>query len=90
MNDDFDDIDLEGELHGSSPLEERFRELERQEELEALRGQQPGAEAPRAPEERFVLVLCPHCEGKNRLSLRRLLGARPRCGRCKNDLSFLR
>ena len=37
---------------------------------------------------RYLLVLCPHCEGKNRMSLTRARTMNPVCGRCKEHLSF--
>lgn len=37
---------------------------------------------------RYLLVLCPHCQGKNRMSLTRARTMNPICGRCKEDLSF--
>lgn len=44
---------------------------------------EPGAEV-----ERYVLAICPHCDAKNRISLTRLRSANPRCGGCKQPLSF--
>jgi hypothetical protein len=41
-----------------------------------------------APLERYMLVLCPHCEAKNRLSLTKVRTLNGRCGRCKKDLSY--
>jgi hypothetical protein len=41
-----------------------------------------------APLERYMLVLCPRCEAKNRLSLTKVRTLNARCGRCKQDLSF--
>jgi hypothetical protein len=38
--------------------------------------------------ERYLLVLCPKCGAKNRMSLTRVRTAKPICGRCKEDLSF--
>ena len=38
--------------------------------------------------ERYLLVLCPGCGAKNRMSLTRVRTAKPICGRCKQDLSF--
>lgn len=99
-------------------LEERFRELEYEAEIERLRRdageptRQGGGQRDAGPEaredatgddplstmkaaldsdaeiERFVLALCPHCSAKNRISLTRLRGGEPRCGGCKQDLSF--
>ena len=40
------------------------------------------------PLERYLLVLCPACDARNRMSLTRVRGADPICGRCKADLSF--
>jgi hypothetical protein len=37
--------------------------------------------------ERFLLVVCPHCDRKNRVPLTRVRGALPRCGACKKGLS---
>jgi len=99
-------------------LEERFRELEYEAEIERLKKQgttpqghetpKPEAGATTSPSkddplsemkaaldddgelERFVLALCPHCSAKNRVSLERLRGGDPRCGGCKQDLSFSR
>ncbi|MCC6746716.1 MAG: hypothetical protein IT371_03600 [Deltaproteobacteria bacterium] len=45
----------------------------------------PGS-APRI--ERFLLVVCPHCEAKNRTRLSRLRTQLPVCGACKRDLAF--
>ena len=39
---------------------------------------------------RYLLVLCPHCQGKNRMSLTRARTMNPVCGRCKEDLSFIK
>jgi len=38
--------------------------------------------------ERYLLVLCPHCQAKNRMSLTKVRTLGPICGRCKKDLSF--
>jgi len=38
--------------------------------------------------ERYLLVVCPDCGAKNRMSLTRVRTAKPVCGRCKQDLSF--
>jgi hypothetical protein len=112
-DDDLDDV-LDGR---KAEMEERFRELEHEEEIERLR-QKSGA-PPRAPRqqpdaaghaqpagedpladlkaavdgaevERYVLVECPHCQGKNRVPLSKLRRANPVCGRCKKDLSFIK
>jgi len=40
--------------------------------------------------ERYLLVICPHCDAKNRMSLTRVRTAKPVCGRCKQDLSFVK
>ena len=37
---------------------------------------------------RYLLVLCPQCQAKNRMSLKRVRTMNPICGRCKEDLSF--
>ncbi len=39
---------------------------------------------------RYVVVVCPSCSTKNRVSLGRLRTRLPICGRCKTDLSFER
>ncbi len=39
---------------------------------------------------RYLLVMCPHCQGKNRMSLTRARTMNPICGRCKEDLSFVK
>jgi len=121
--DDFDDLldDRKAEL------EQRFRDLERDEELARMRGggaQRPPSskknldddlsdlksalgkddadadpkpdqpadqaapnEAP-ASDRRYVLLLCPHCDAKNRTDLVRVRTNLPRCGACKKPLSF--
>ena len=93
-------------------LEARFRELEREEELERLRkgggskkrsstsaGSNTGPDDlsdmkaqldDDAEPERFVLLLCPHCEAKNRTSLTKVRTRLPRCGGCHKPLSFTR
>lgn len=95
-------------------LEERFRELEYEAEIERLRRESGAPAKPKeaseggAPRdddplsemkaaldgdaelERFVLALCPHCKAKNRVSLTRLRSGEPRCGGCKQDLSFIK
>lgn len=38
--------------------------------------------------ERYLLVVCPGCKAKNRMSLTKVRTAAPRCGKCKRDLSF--
>jgi hypothetical protein len=40
--------------------------------------------------ERYVLCICPHCDAKNRVSLTRLRGGDPKCGACKQPLSFVK
>jgi hypothetical protein len=74
-------------------LEDRFLELEREAELEKMRT----AAGPKDEEaslqgepvmERYLLVVCPFCSGKNRLSLSRVRSKNPICGHCKKDLSF--
>jgi hypothetical protein len=113
MSDDDDIDDLLDDRRAD--LEARFRELEREAEIERMRG---GAPRPRtatppaeeeappaaaksdpladlkaavegsAPLERYLLVLCPHCDAKNRMSLAKVRTASPVCGRCKRELSF--
>jgi len=54
------------------------------------------AKKPRAtskakgPVQRYLVVVCPSCGGKNRVPLERLRKNLPVCGRCKTDLSFER
>jgi hypothetical protein len=118
--DDLDDL-LDG---GRAEMEERFRELERQEEVERLRAQAgvappgspgdernapagsrpPGSTPPAAEDplsdlkaavegaevERYLLVECPHCQGKNRVALSKLRRLDPVCGRCRQALSFIK
>lgn len=38
--------------------------------------------------ERFILVLCPKCKAKNRTNLERVRTHLPRCGRCREPLTF--
>lgn len=38
--------------------------------------------------ERYLLVICPHCDAKNRMSLTKVRSMTPVCGRCKQELSF--
>ncbi len=112
-SDDLDDVLDDRE----ADLEARFRELERQAEIDRLRaesgaapraapegepapppGQKAGAPDPLADLKAavegsaelplYLLVLCPHCEGKNRVSLAKVRSLRPICGRCKKDLAF--
>ncbi|MGB0588553.1 MAG: hypothetical protein ACPGU1_02630 [Myxococcota bacterium] len=40
--------------------------------------------------QRYLVVVCPSCGGKNRVPLERLRKSLPVCGRCKTDLSFER
>jgi hypothetical protein len=111
-DDDLDDV-LDGR---KAEMEDRFRELEHEEEIERLRQK---AGAPRAPKseprasgggapsgedpladlkaavdgaevERYLMVECPHCQGKNRVPLSKLRRANPVCGRCKKELSFIK
>jgi hypothetical protein len=127
MGDDDDIDDLLDDR--KADLEARFRELERDAEIERMRGGAPrpegragpppaepqrpsagagaNAEPPAAsgakadpladlkaavegsaPLERYLLVLCPHCDAKNRMSLGKVRTASPVCGRCKRELSF--
>lgn len=89
MSNDFEDI---GPMHDpDAELEERFRRLEQEEELDAFKakvGARPASESRSSTEERFFLVLCPQCNGKNRVSLTRVKSQMPRCGRCKSELWF--
>ena len=117
---DDDDIDDVLDNH-KADLEARFRELERDAEIERMRGgpraerggpppTEPNPAATPGPKpggtdgdpladlkaavegsaalERYLLVLCPHCDAKNRMSLTRVRTASPVCGRCKRELSF--
>jgi hypothetical protein len=36
----------------------------------------------------YLLVLCPHCEARNRVGLAKVRTLRPICGRCKKELAF--
>ena len=115
-DDDLDDL-LDGR---KAEVEERFRELEHEEEIERLR-QKAGA-PPRPPQgekrpagapdpgsapgedpladlkaavsgaevERYLLVECPHCQGKNRVAVSKLRRLNPVCGRCRQELSFIK
>ena len=118
-DDDLDDL-LDGR---KAEVEERFRELEHEEEIERLRAKAgaprppradkqstpdpagaPGAAAPPGDDpladlkaavngaevERYLLVECPHCQGKNRVPLTKLRTSNPVCGRCKKELSFIK
>lgn len=40
--------------------------------------------------ERYLLVICPACGAKNRMSLSRVRTKNPVCGACKEDLSRIR
>ena len=40
--------------------------------------------------ERYLLVICPQCEAKNRVSLTRVRTGSPLCGRCKQSLAFVK
>ena len=42
------------------------------------------------PAKRYLVVVCPGCDAKNRVPLERLKKKLPVCGRCKVDLSFER
>lgn len=118
-DDDLDPLD-----DRQAEIEARFRELERDAEIERLRAQQgagsgrsgpppdggkPAGGAPdplasmkaalerdeapspdAAPGERYLLVLCPHCQAKNRMSLTRVRTQNPICGGCKAPLAFTR
>ncbi|MDP6946233.1 MAG: hypothetical protein QF464_18945 [Myxococcota bacterium] len=44
----------------------------------------------KGPVKRYLVVVCPGCDAKNRVPLERLRKALPVCGRCKVDLSFER
>lgn len=37
---------------------------------------------------RYLLVLCPHCNAKNRMNLVQARAKNPVCGGCKEDLAF--
>lgn len=114
-----DDLDDDPLADRSAELEARFRELERDAEIEKLRAQQggspgdgtsapprarpvPGSEDPLAkmkaaldgeeqPDaERYLLVLCPSCNAKNRMSLTKVRTQNPICGGCRASLAFTR
>ncbi len=114
-DDDLDDL-LDGR---KAEVEDRFRELEHEEEIERLRaktgapprrpspetqapagqagagGDDPLADLKAAVDgsgevERYLLVECPHCQGKNRVPVSKLRRANPVCGRCKKELSFIK
>lgn len=38
----------------------------------------------------YLMVLCPHCEAKNRMLLKKARTMNPVCGGCKEDLAFAR
>lgn len=38
--------------------------------------------------ERYLLVICPRCDAKNRMSLTKVRTLTPVCGRCKQELAF--
>jgi hypothetical protein len=38
--------------------------------------------------ERYLLVICPSCDAKNRMSLTKVRTMTPVCGRCKKELAF--
>jgi hypothetical protein len=40
--------------------------------------------------ERYLLVVCPGCGARNRMSLTRVRTANPICGGCKGDLAVIR
>jgi hypothetical protein len=118
-DDDLDPLD-----DRQAELEARFRELERDAEIERLRAQQgagpsrsapppdaqkptaggaadplasmkaalerDGAPSAEAAGELYLLVLCPHCQAKNRMSLTRVRTQNPICGGCKAPLAFTR
>jgi len=110
-DDDFDPLD-----DRQAELEARFRELERDAEIERLRGKSaaPSGEKPRpgpgskaadpladmkaaleregdTPElERYLIVLCPHCQAKNRMSLSKVRTQNPICGGCRSPLAVTR
>lgn len=42
------------------------------------------------PVERYLLVLCPSCQTRNRMSLSKVRNQNPICGHCKEDLSFIK
>ena len=80
MPNDSNDFDPSGDP--DNELEDKFRRLEQEEELEAFRAQ-VGA-SPN--QDKFFIVLCPQCSGKNRVSLAKVRSKMPRCGRCKSEL----
>jgi hypothetical protein len=113
--DDLDDI-----LSTADELEARFRELESQVELDAMRAEAE-AELRRRPVDvgpaasirpeteadplaamkatldgqgparvRYMTVLCPSCEAKNRVPLDRVRHQQPMCGACRTDLAYAR
>jgi len=59
--------------------------------LKDLKAAFDGKKAPRkGPVKRYLVVVCPGCDAKNRVPLQRLRKKLPVCGRCKVDLSFER
>jgi hypothetical protein len=80
MSNDFNDFDpIETP---DKDLEDKFRRLEQEEELEAFKSQAGAASG----QDKFFVVLCPQCSGKNRVSLSKVRSKMPRCGRCKGEL----
>jgi hypothetical protein len=78
MSNDFNDFDP---IHDpDKDLEDKFRRLEEDEKLEAFR-----AQVGVGPD-KFFIVLCPSCSGKNRVSLAKVRTKMPRCGKCKGEL----
>ena len=64
-------------------------------DLKAAFGGKQGAADKKAktrqgPVKRYLVVVCPSCDAKNRVPLERLKKKLPVCGRCKTDLSFVR
>jgi hypothetical protein len=57
--------------------------------LADLKAAVDGASEP-TEAERYLLVECPHCQAKNRMSLSRVRTATPVCGRCKQGLAVPR
>ena len=80
MPNDFNDVDLTETP--DQELEDKFRSLEQEEELEAFKSQAGVASG----QDKFFVVLCPQCSGKNRVSLAKVRSKMPRCGRCKSEL----
>jgi hypothetical protein len=71
-----------GGSEATDPLAEMKQRLDRD----------PADAAPVDSEEgeRFLLVLCPSCQAKNRMSLTRVRTGTPICGGCRAPLSFAR